>query len=63
MKKVVIIGAGINGLCAGWKLAENFENDIDITIVSDTFSPNTTGDVAAGLWGPYLLGNTPESKI
>jgi len=27
-----------------------------ITVVSEKMSPWTTGDVAAGIWGPFLIG-------
>ena len=52
MKKVIVIGAGVNGLSAAVKIAEYFDGqDVTCTIVSEQFSPNTTGDVSAGLWG------------
>lgn len=64
MKKIIVIGAGVNGLSSAVKIAEfYFRQNVQVTLVSEDVSPNTTGDVSAGLWGPYLIGNTPEDKI
>lgn len=64
MKKIVVIGAGVNGLSSAVKIAEHFfRKSVSVTLVSEEFSPFTTGDVSAGLWGPYLLGNCTEEKI
>lgn len=60
--KIAIIGAGVCGATVAYRLQEQFGNSISITIFSDEFSPNTTGDVSAGLWGPYNLGNTPVER-
>ncbi|CAO1442165.1 unnamed protein product [Diamesa serratosioi] len=63
-KKVVVIGAGVNGLSAAVKVAEYYlRENVSITLVSDQISPNTTGDGSAGLWGPYYCGITPDDKI
>lgn len=61
--KVVIIGAGVIGLGSAVAVAEHFGNNVDITIIAEEVSPNTTGDGAAGLWSPYFLGDTPENDI
>lgn len=63
IKNIAIIGAGVIGSTCAVKLVENLGNEISITIFSDDFSPNTTGDVSAGLWGPFLLSQTPEDQI
>lgn len=64
MKKVYVIGAGVNGLSSAVKIAEHFyRHNVQVVLVSEDVSPNTTGDVSAGLWGPYLIGNTSEEKI
>lgn len=57
--RIAIIGAGVIGTTTAARLIEQFGNTVSITLFSDQFSPNTTGDVAAGLWGPYCLGDTP----
>lgn len=52
MKKIVVIGAGVNGFSSAVKIAEHFDREnVQVTLVSEEFSPNTTGDVSAGLWG------------
>lgn len=64
MKKIFVIGAGVNGLSSAVKIAEHFYRlNVQVILVSEEVTPNTTGDVSAGLWGPYLIGNTPEEKI
>lgn len=64
MKKIIIIGAGVNGLSCAVKVAEFFlRQNVQVTLVSEDVSPNTTGDISAGLWGPYLIGSSSEEKI
>ncbi|KZS08008.1 D-aspartate oxidase [Daphnia magna] len=60
--KVAVIGAGIVGLSVAKVLQERFPN-LPITLLADKFSPGTTSDGAAGLWMPFLLGDTPESDV
>lgn len=62
-KTIAIIGAGVIGATTAIRLQELFGNRVSITIFSEEISPNTTGDVSAGLWGPYQLGNTEKSNI
>ena len=57
--RVVVVGAGIIGLPTAVNILEKVGNT-DVTIVSEELTPNTTGDGAAGVWEPYLTGNTPE---
>ena len=47
----MVIGAGVSGLSSGIRL---LENGWKVTIWSAEFSPNTTSDVAAALWYPFL---------
>ncbi|XP_052893055.1 D-aspartate oxidase-like [Anopheles moucheti] len=56
-QQFVILGGGINGLSCAMRLSNEFPCST-IQLISDNFSPNTTSDVAAGLWGPYVLGKT-----
>lgn len=65
VKKIAIVGAGVVGLSCAVKVAEFVKNDksIDVCLLSEQFSPNTTGDGSAGLWGPYLIGDTASDKI
>lgn len=63
MKKIAVIGAGVTGLAVALQTQEYFGSTVQVTILSDDFSPNTTGDGSAGLWGPYLSGSTPEEWL
>lgn len=63
MMKVAIIGAGIIGTTTALRICETFSDLISVTVFSEEKSPNTTGDISAGLWGPYLLLDTPQNKI
>ena len=47
----LVVGAGVIGLSTGIKL---LEDGWDVSIWSSKFSPNTTSDVAAALWYPFL---------
>ena len=47
----LIVGAGVSGLSSGICLLEDGK---DVTILSSEFSPNTTSDIAAALWYPFL---------
>ena len=50
-KNILVIGGGVIGLSSGICL---LEDGWDVTIYSTEFSPNTTSDVAAALWYPFL---------
>ena len=50
-KKVLVIGGGVIGLSSAICL---LEDGWDVRIHSAEFSPNTTSDVAAALWYPFL---------
>jgi glycine/D-amino acid oxidase-like deaminating enzyme len=64
MKKIYIVGAGINGMSCAVQIAEAYKGqDVQITVVAEKMTPNTTSDLVAGLWMPYLSGQTPEDKI
>ena len=62
MVKVAVIGAGVIGLSTAYLL--KIENpSIDVHIVADSTSPNTCTDVAAGLWEPYVMRDTPVDLV
>lgn len=67
MPNVAVIGAGVNGVASAIKILEHYQQEqrenVQVTIISDEFTPNTTGDGSAGLWGPFLLGGTCERKV
>ncbi|CAB3244148.1 unnamed protein product [Arctia plantaginis] len=62
MVKVAVLGAGINGLACAVQLKEKYKN-FQVTLISNEFSPNTTGDGAGGLWFPYMYGTTSSKLI
>ena len=49
--RCLVVGAGVNGLSTGIRL---LENGWKVEIWSSQFSPNTTSDIAAALWYPFL---------
>ena len=59
--RIVIAGGGIIGLTTGLYLLERNAGH-EVTIVTAVTSPDTTADGAAGIWGPYLLGDTPIER-
>lgn len=62
MYEVAVIGCGVVGLTSALAIQERLKN-VKVTIFTKDVSPNTTGDIAAGHWTPYLVGNTPVEKV
>uniref|UniRef100_A0A8R1E0L3 DAO domain-containing protein n=1 Tax=Caenorhabditis japonica TaxID=281687 RepID=A0A8R1E0L3_CAEJA len=62
MPKIVVLGAGINGISTALAI-QNRIPESDITIIASHFSPDTTSDVAAGLIEPYLCGDSDEKIL
>lgn len=60
--KVCVVGAGVIGLSSAIQILEKYPN-VDLTVVAEKFSPNTTSDGSAGFWEPYLCGDTPAELI
>lgn len=60
--KVGVVGAGIIGLTSALKILESVDN-VDVTILAESFTPQTTADVAVGLIEPYLIDTKPEEKL
>ena len=60
--KVAIVGAGVMGLSCADVIQEKYPH-VQVTIFAEKFSPATTSDGAAGLFWPYLLGDTPVEVI
>lgn len=61
--RVAVIGAGVVGLCSAVRIQDSLGDELEIVIYTADKSPNTTGDVSAGYWAPYLIQNTPTEKI
>jgi len=60
--KVAVVGGGIIGLSSAYCLKQKYP-DLDVSLISEEYSPDTTGDGAAGLWTPYLLSDTSPELI
>jgi len=61
-RKVVIVGAGVNGLACGLALLRDGWKNVQIW--AKDFTPDTTSDVAAGLWEPApTIGLTSTADI
>ena len=45
--KIAVIGAGVIGLTSAYSV-KLFDENIDVTVYAEKFSPNTTSNVAAG---------------
>jgi hypothetical protein len=60
--RIIIIGAGIIGLTTGCTLLKEYatNENLQLTIISETFTPETTGDISSGYWQPYGLENIDE---
>lgn len=63
MFNIAIVGSGIIGLTTATVIQDCLKSTAKVTIYSENLSPNTTSDVAAGLWAPYLFFETSEDKI
>uniref|UniRef100_A0A1A9UUS3 FAD dependent oxidoreductase domain-containing protein n=1 Tax=Glossina austeni TaxID=7395 RepID=A0A1A9UUS3_GLOAU len=64
--RVCVLGGGINGFSCAVCILEYFKikgENVEVIVISEKFTPNTTGDGSAGLWGPYLLGDTSAAKV
>ncbi|XP_035682561.1 D-amino-acid oxidase-like [Branchiostoma floridae] len=59
MMKVVVVGGGVIGLSSALCVKERCQR-ADVTVVAAEFTPNTTGDGAAGIWQPQLWNVTQQ---
>jgi len=62
MKKVAVIGAGVIGLSTALRLQEEIPG-LQVSVIAEKFSPETTSDGAAGIWGPFLCGETSDDQM
>lgn len=63
MYNIAVIGCGVIGLTSALAIQKRLGPSVKVTIFTEALSPNTTGDVAAGLWLPYLIQDTPKEDI
>ncbi len=59
-KNILVVGGGVIGLSSGICLLERGWN---VTLYSSEFSPNTTSDVAAALWYPFLSAPIEKTDV
>nr|XP_023024409.1 D-amino-acid oxidase-like [Leptinotarsa decemlineata] len=62
MVHIAIVGCGVIGITSGMAI-QNRIKGAKVTIFTEKVSPNTTTDLAGGLWEPYLVGDTPPKKV
>lgn len=62
MYEVAVIGCGVIGLTSALAIQRRL-NNVKVTIFAREVSPNTTSDIAAGYWEPYLVEDTPPETI
>ena len=56
----LVIGGGVSGLSTGIRL---LENGWIVDLWSSKFSPNTTSDIAAALWYPFLSAPVEKTNL
>lgn len=50
--RVVVVGAGVVGLSTAVHLSERLRDEVQVTVVADKFSPDTTADQAGTILLP-----------
>ncbi|KAF7267796.1 hypothetical protein GWI33_019033 [Rhynchophorus ferrugineus] len=63
MYNIAIIGGGCMGVASAVEIQKLLGDKVTVTIFAEKFTPDTTSDVAAGLWEPYLLGDTKPEDL
>ena len=58
--RCLVVGGGVSGLSTGIRL---LEDGWAVDIWSSKFSPNTTSDVAAALWYPFLSAPVEKTNL
>ena len=57
-----MVGAGIIGTTTAFRLKKKYP-DVELSVVADQLSPNTTSDIAAGWWEPHLDPDTHPQRV
>lgn len=60
--KIAIVGGGIIGICTSLALQDQYPHS-SITLYSDRWTPQTTGNVSAGLIFPYSIGPKTDPNL
>ena len=58
--RCLVVGGGVSGLSTGIRLLEDCWS---VDIWSSKFSPNTTSDIAAALWYPFLSAPVEKTNL
>ncbi|XP_030055062.1 D-aspartate oxidase-like isoform X1 [Microcaecilia unicolor] len=58
MRRVAVIGGGLVGFSTAVCISKSLPR-CSVTVIADKFTPNTTGDVAAGMLIPHRYPDTP----
>ena len=61
--RIAIIGAGVSGLTVGVVLAETYGNQLELTIIAEKFSPDTTSDRAGAFTAPWITPTEDEDDF
>ena len=66
-RSCVVVGAGVMGLSTAVHLQEQFGDALDVTLVADKFSPDTTADQAGTIflpvdWNANDVASTSENR-
>ena len=61
-RRVVVVGAGVIGMSAAVHLTERFGSQLDVTVVADQFTPDTTSDKAGAVIIPIDFSNGPGDE-
>ena len=66
--KVAVVGAGVIGLSAALHLTERFPGLLDVTVIADRFTPDTTSDKAGMIFKlpadlRYVIYNACNSNV
>ena len=57
---VAVVGAGVIGLSVALHLTERFPGLLDVTIIADRFTPDTTSDKSSALVKPVDFYSGPR---
>ena len=58
--KVAVVGAGVIGLSAALHLTERFPGLLDVTVIADRFTPDTTSDKSSAIVKPVDFYSGPR---
>lgn len=59
--RVCVVGAGIIGLSTAFQIKKLIPS-VELTVIANSFHPNTTSDVAGGIWEPHLV-TYPDEQV